>query len=173
MEAQAKLDPTTEAALRSLHDIYQPLPVSWMPQTWGWGVLAGALAIMLALVGLRSWHRYRANAYRRVALSLLPEIEAQIRNPATRRNGIQNLGEVLKRTALAAFPRAEVASLSNDRWVHFLDVNDDRGAGHVLERLLNDLEYRGSADVVGMPSDVCGDLVAAARNWIERHHVSA
>jgi hypothetical protein len=175
MEPIAKLDPMTEAALRSLHDIATPEPVSWMPQTWGWAVLAGALLVMLVLTATRWLLRYRANAYRREALSLLPQISEQLSKPATRRDGIRNLGEVLKRTALAAWPRTEVASLSGDAWVRFLDVHDDdgAGAGHALERLLDDFEYHGAEVAADLPSNVCSDLVVAARNWIERHHVPA
>ncbi|MBY3495318.1 DUF4381 domain-containing protein [Rhizobium laguerreae] len=173
MEPAAKLDPITDAALRSLHDIAMPEPVSWMPQTWGWGVLTGALLVMLALTGIRWILRYRADAYRREAMALLTVIDEQLRNPATRRDGIRVLCEVLKRTALAAWPRAEVASLSANAWTRFLEAHDPDGAGHALERLLDDFEYHGAEVVADLPSNVCGDLVAAARNWIERHHVPA
>ncbi|MBY5868510.1 DUF4381 domain-containing protein [Rhizobium leguminosarum] len=173
MEPAAKLDRITEMALHSLHDIATPEPVSWMPQTWGWGVLAGALLVMLALTGIRWILRYRANAYRREALALLKVVDEQLRNPATRRDGIRDLGEVLKRTALAAWPRTEVASLSANAWTRFLEEHAVDGAGHALERLLDDFEYNGAEVVADLPSNVCSDLLAAARNWIERHHVPA
>ncbi|TBZ59748.1 DUF4381 domain-containing protein [Rhizobium leguminosarum] len=173
MEPTAKPDPITEAALRSLHDIATLEPVSWMPQTWGWGVLAGALLVMLALTGIRWILRYRADAYRREALALLTVIDEQLRNSATRCDGIRDLCEVLKRTALAAWPRTEVASLSANAWTRFLEEHDLDGAGHALERLLDDFEYHGAEVVADLPSNVCSDLVAAARNWIERHHVPA
>ncbi|TCU08396.1 DUF4381 domain-containing protein [Rhizobium sullae] len=173
MEQTARLDPTTEAALRSLHDIAMPEPVSWMPQTWGWAVLIGAILAMLALAGLRWLLHYRANAYRREALALLVAVEERLRRPETRQDGIRELGEVLKRAALAAWPRADVASLSGGSWVSFLDAHDDDKAGHALERLLDDLEYHGAQVVSDLPSNLCGDLVAAARDWIERHHVPA
>ncbi|MBY3075213.1 DUF4381 domain-containing protein [Rhizobium laguerreae] len=171
MEPTTKPDPITEAALRSLHDIAMPEPVSWMLQTWGWAVLLGAMVAMLALAGLRWLLRYRADAYRREALALLVVIEERLRRPETRRDGILELGEILKRTALAVWPRAEVASLSANAWTRFLEEHDLDGAGHALERLLDDFEYHGSEVVADLPSNVCGDLVAAARNWIERHHV--
>ncbi|MDU0311082.1 DUF4381 domain-containing protein [Rhizobium sp. 10PS4] len=173
MEATARLDPTMEAALRSLHDIAMPEPVSWMPQTWGWAVLATALLVMLVLAGFRWVLRYRANAYRREALALLVVIEERLRRPETRRDGIRELGEVLKRTALAAWPRDEVAALSGESWVLFLDAHNDDKAGHAIQQLLDDFEYHGAEVVADLPSNVCGDLVIAARNWIERHHVSA
>ncbi|MBY3169908.1 MULTISPECIES: DUF4381 domain-containing protein [Rhizobium] len=173
MEPTAKLDPAAEAALRSLHGLAMPEPVSWMPQTWGWAVLVGAMLVMLALAGLRWLLHYRADAYRREALALLVVIEERLRRPETRHEGVLELGEILKRTALAAWPRREVASLSGDGWVRFLDAYDEDGAGRALERLLDDFEYHGAEIVADLPSNVCGDLVAAARDWIERHHVPA
>ena len=47
-EAAVSLDATTRAALQKLADISVPAPVTWMPQTWGWAVLA---AVALALLG--------------------------------------------------------------------------------------------------------------------------
>lgn len=173
MEPTTKLDSTRAAALRSLHDIAVPEPVSWVPQTWGWGVLAAAMAVMLVLLCLRWTLRYRANAYRREALLLLTAIEGRLRLPESRQEGVRELGELLKRTALAAWSREEVASLSTADWVRFLDAHDDGQAGFALERLLDDFEYHGKDVVADLPSNVCSDLVVATRNWIERHHVPA
>ncbi|MGO7153335.1 DUF4381 domain-containing protein [Rhizobium leguminosarum] len=169
MEPAAKLDPITETALRSLHDIVVPAPVSWWPQTWGWAVVAALLVFAALLVTLRRIKRYRANAYRREALTLLEGVADKLRHPATRPDAIRELAEVLKRTALAAWPRDEVASLSGDGWVRFLDAHDEDRTGDTLERLLDDFEYHGAEIVAGLPSNVCSDLVIAARRWIEQH----
>ncbi|NYT32753.1 DUF4381 domain-containing protein [Rhizobium sp. WYCCWR 11128] len=173
MEPAAKLDPMTDMALRSLHDIVVPAPVSWWPQAWGWTLVAALLAFAALLVLLRWIRRHRCNAYKREALTLLEGVANRLRHPATRPDAIRDLAEVLKRTALAAWPREEVASLSGDGWVRFLDAHDQDGAGDTLERLLDDFEYHGAEIVAGLPSNVCGDLVIAARKWIEQHHVSA
>lgn len=164
-------NPIAEAALRSLRDIVEPAPVSWMPQTWGWLALALLLMLAAALFGLRVYRRYRANAYRRAAFAALIGIEEEIRNPLTRVHAIQSLAALLKRTALAAWPRAEVATLSGAAWVNFLKAHDTTLAGG-LAQTLDDLEYR-EADAAGLPSNVSEDLVIAARAWIKRHHVSA
>ncbi|MGO6985758.1 DUF4381 domain-containing protein [Rhizobium leguminosarum] len=169
MEPAAKLDPITETALRSLHDIVVPAPVSWWPQTWGWAVVAALLVFAALLVTLRRIKRYRANAYRREALTLLEGVADKLQHPATRPDAIRELAEVLKRTALAAWPRDEVASLSGDGWVRFLDAHDEDRTGDTLERLLDDFEYHGAEIVAGLPSNVCSDLVIAARRWIEQH----
>jgi hypothetical protein len=174
MEPQAShSDPITEAALRSLHDIAIPTPVSWMPQTWGWMVLGLILLAGLMTVFLLWLRRCRANAYRRKARRILDGIEIRIRNPETRQGAIRELARLLKRTALAAWPRDQVASLSGAAWVRFLDGHAEGDAGHALARLLDDFEYRGGSSVDGLSQKVSDDIVAAVRRWIEHHHVSA
>src|SRR6478736_5715722 len=74
--AGTPLDPLTETALRSLKDIALPPAVSWMPQTWGWAVLAAILVLIVAAAFILWLRRYRANAYRREALALLAGVEA-------------------------------------------------------------------------------------------------
>lgn len=167
------LDPNAQAALRSLKDIAVPTPVSWMPQTWGWLLVAGVVTVIVALVFLAWLRRYKADAYRREALKLMEGIDALIQDPATRARGINQLAAVLKRTALAGWGRPSVASLSGDVWVRFLNDQDDMHVKQALESLLDDLEYHGKAGLTALPSETIKDISAAARHWIERHHVSA
>ncbi|OWV82911.1 hypothetical protein ATY81_13560 [Rhizobium sp. R72] len=168
--AGTSLDPMTETALRSLKDIAVPPPVSWMPQTWGWAVLAAILTLILATAFLLWLRHYRANAYRREALTLLAGVEAKIRNPETRQSGVRDLAILLKRVALAGWPRDDVASLAGAAWVKFLEVHGDRATSRALQAVLDDLEYHASE---GSGANTETELIAGARNWIERHRVSA
>ena len=166
---QPKLDPLTETALRSLKDIALPPQVSFMPQTWGWllvAVLLAAAALIWAAVAYRKWRR---NAYRREALERLEGIEAAIGNPQGQAEAIAALCEVVKRTALSTWPRAQVAALSGAEWAQFIAAHG-HGAGERLKVLFDDLEYRQQAP---MDADAAGDLVLDTRRWIEEHHVSA
>ncbi|KRB55088.1 hypothetical protein ASE04_05055 [Rhizobium sp. Root708] len=169
MEQEARPDPITEAALRSLKDIAVPPPVSWMPQTWGWLALALILLAAILLWALVLYRRWRRNAYRREALRLLDEIAGDFRNQQTCDDASARLGELLKRTALAAWPRNTIAALSGDDWIGFLSANQGSEIGSSLKGYLDDLEYRGDAT----PSADATDLLRDARRWIERHHVSA
>ncbi|MBB2750854.1 UNVERIFIED_ORG: hypothetical protein GGI57_001530 [Rhizobium aethiopicum] len=169
MEQQPKLDPLTETALRSLKDIALPPPVSIMPQTWGWllvAVLLAAAALTWAVVAYRRWQR---NAYRREALKRLAVIETAIGNPQGQAEAAEALCELVKRTALSAWPRAQVAGLSGAEWAKFVAAHGD-GAGERLKVLFDDLEYRQQTP---LDADAAGDLVLDTRRWIEEHHVSA
>ena len=169
MEPNIQLDPMTETALRSLHDIAVPPPVSWLPQTWGWAALAALLSLLLLWAFVGWLRRHRRNAYRREALRLLDRIAADIRNPIDREKGVHELTELLKRTALAAWPRNDVAALTGQAWLQRLN---SRGADSTLTHLLDDLEYHDGAAIAALPDDRADELVLASRRWIKGHHVS-
>ena len=127
-----------------------PDPVSMMPQTWGWTVLAGLILVALG-AGLWRWSmRYRANAYRRAALVELEQAR-----------DLRDVAKILRRTALAGFPRADVAGLSGASWLAFL-----QSTGGFPEAAGADLvvaPYRAD------PQPVSPQARHAARHWI-RHH---
>ncbi|MEQ1956124.1 DUF4381 domain-containing protein [Mesorhizobium sp. CN2-181] len=170
-DAAPDLDAATRAALQKLADIAQPPPVSWIPQTWGWVVLA-LLAAALLLWGAWRWHRRRVrNRYRREALAELSGIEAKLGGPAGRVAAMAEAAALLKRVALAAWPREAVASLSGADWVAFLRKTAGPSSfTNEAAALLDDAEYqRGQA----VPEAAERAFLAAVRRWIERHHVPA
>ena len=142
--------------LVELLDLLEPVPepalVSMVPQTAGWIWLGLALLLLLG-AGLRAivGHR-RANAYRRAALA---ELDAAGDDPA-------RIAEIVRRTALMAFPRREVASVHGEEWLAFLD-RTGRGSGFVSApgRAMLAAPYRP------VPPDPA--LASLARDWV-RHH---
>ncbi|MET0599635.1 MAG: DUF4381 domain-containing protein [Mesorhizobium sp.] len=165
--AAPALDAATRAALQQLADIALPPPVSLLPHTIAWAVVA----ILLAAVAgwcLWRWERhYAANRYRREALAELSKIEARHAAPGGSGEAIAEVAALVKRTALAAWPRPDVAALSGAEWVAFLRRTGGSFAD-VAAAVLDDGEYRGQAT----PADAQA-FAAAARGWIERHRVPA
>ena len=94
-----------------LEPVPVPVPISLWPQTPGWIVL-GVVVLALLAVGVRHLRaRHRADAYRRAALAEL----AQTGDDAAL------IAALLRRTALAGFPREQVAGLTGKNWMNFLD----------------------------------------------------
>lgn len=164
-------DPMLDATLRQMADIALPPAVSMMPATWGWAALIAAVALGLAAV-LWHWLRRRArNRYRREALAELSHLEKAIDTPAGRRHALQSLPMLLKRTALAAWQRETVASLSGEGWSDFLRA-------YAGTARIDDEAYRFFAESEYRPSDLASadeakarQRLAAARQWIEAHDV--
>lgn len=136
-----------------LEPAQEPAPISLMPQTVGWIWLGLALLIALAFL-LRAILRHRhANAYRRAGLAALSEAGD---DPA-------QIATILRRTALAGFPRVEVAGLTGDDWLEFLDrTAPGDGFSKGPGRLLSKAPYQS------VPADP--RLATLAQNWIRKHH---
>lgn len=139
-----------------LEEVPEPPPISLTPQTPGWIVLGVVVAALLFL--LLGWllRRHQAEAYRRAALH---ELAKAGDDPAA-------IATVLRRTALAAYPRAEVAGLAGPDWLAFLDRSFrgsefTDGAGKVL----------ATAPFRPHPSDP--DAAKLARDWIRGHRRNA
>ncbi len=83
-------------------------------------------------------------------------------------NALAEIPALLKRTALAVFPRADVAGLSGEAWLGFLDASagsTDFSSGP--GRLLADLPYSPAA--ASPPADQMRELLKISRRWIRRH----
>jgi len=157
----AKADPVA-----GLIDIPLPQEVSLLPQTWPARIAVGLLlvaAIATAWSVLR--HRF-TNKYRREALAELDRIERAA--GGARPDLLAQLTVLVKRTALAAFPREEVASLAGPAWLSFLDrTYGGEEFSHGIGQLLASAPYeRRQPNEAQLES-----LVGLVNRWIRGHHV--
>jgi hypothetical protein len=156
--------------LNGLREITLPPPPSYRPQTIGWAILGGIALIALALWSIQQYRRWHRNRYRRAALHRLTELEQLAQQSTTRVAALQELSELLKRTALAAYPREQVAPLYGDDWLAFLDSTCS-GNGFVQGdgRLLAQLAYQPLESLERLPSDAIVGLFGNVRRWISFH----
>lgn len=169
-DSTAPLDAKAQAALEKLADIAVPPPVSWVPHTWGWAVLAIVVALLAMWAGVRWYRRREANRYRREGLAELSRIEAGLGGDAiARAQAVAALAALLKRVALAAWPRRDVARLSGAAWVTFLRERSGAQFSVAAGQLLDDAQYRPEA----VTMEQAAVFAQATRLWIERHRVSA
>ena len=163
----AEMQPAPTDPLTGLIDIPLPSPVSLWPQTWPSRI---AIALVLAAVIVALWrfvHYWRANRYRREALFELDEIGQRLDASEARGEGLAELSMLVRRTALAAFPRESVAPLAGPAWLAFLDRSYG-GQGFSLGpgRLLASAPYQRAAP----DQDQLRALATLVRQWIRGHH---
>ncbi len=146
--------------LALMHDIERAEPVPWIPQTAGWFVAVAWLLVVVVLIAWNSLQTWRRRRYRREALAILDRIAARgDQDPAV---AAQQVAAVLKRTALAAYSRSEVAALHGDEWIAFLCRSADNDP--VVEEAAPDLAAAAYA-----PDADGRRLLESARRWIEVH----
>ncbi len=127
-----------------------PPPVPWWAPAPGWWIVGAVATAALGIAAAAALLAWRRNAYRRTALA-----ELETADPS-------HFSEILKRTALTAWPREQVAALSGPAWRAFLDRTGrtrafTAGAG----RDLDTLTFGGEGDVDAVRE--------AARHWLRRH----
>lgn len=105
-------------ALRPLHE---PGAISWWPPAIGWWVLI----IFLLVAGLLLLWRWKRTALQRAALCELKTLISNMNSPSQQAAAINRL---LKRYALVCWPASEVAALTGESWLKFLDRHGGNGA---------------------------------------------
>jgi hypothetical protein len=158
--------------LQNLYDIITPLPIPWWPPAPGWYVVGGVALALAVWAGWCRWRRWQAAAYRRAALTELRQLQARTADNAQRVSALQELPALVKRTALAAFPRQAVASLSSTAWLEFLDHTGHTNAfTHGRGQLLPVLSYDPHAASRLNVQDIA-ELFSVVSDWM-RHHSQA
>jgi Domain of unknown function (DUF4381) len=164
--------PTDPTSLENLYDIVMPLPVPWWPPAPGWYVVGGVVLVLAMWAGWMGWKRWQAAAYRRAALTELQRLKDRAADGAQRESALRELPELVKRTALAAFPRQQVASLSGASWLEFLDRTGHTDAfTHGQGKLLPALGYDPHAASRLETQDVEA-LYRVISRWIRGHSTS-
>ncbi len=151
--------------LAQLRDIHTPGMIETGLPAPGWWVLA-ALAVLLLYVGLTWLFRFwRNNRYRREAMSELTQLFEDWQKSEDDLAYLEALQKLLKRAALTSFPREDVAGLTGEAWVQFLDRTTDSHDFSIGEaEALIDGTYRPDISV-----DI-ESLHLVAKGWIRKHH---
>ena len=95
-------------------EVPSPQNIHWYPQAPGWSFVLLIIVAWLLLKLYQFVKRFIKNTYRRKALIKLNKI-------STTSSECKWMAVLLKRTALYAFQRSEVASLSGEQWEAWLD----------------------------------------------------
>jgi len=132
-------------SLSNLRDIFIPEPPPFWPPAPGVWIALGIVVGVAFVIGLRLHAVRKRNAYRKAGLLLLQSAKTS-----------RDVAVVVKRVALAVFPREQVASVYGDDWVAFLHESCPENQFSAM--------YAGDAD-----AEPNAKLVELAGIWI-RHH---
>lgn len=108
----------TADPLARLRDVHLPEPVSWWPPAPGWWIVALVTLTVLILTVYFSRRHLRRTRYRRLALQELNDLMTR---EADNRKLLEEISALLRRVAIQAYGRQQVAPLSGAAWLAFLD----------------------------------------------------
>lgn len=157
------------SSLQNLNDIVLPVEVSWWPLATGWYFLFGLLLIVIAWTGYQLLRRWLNNRYRRAALQELRSLANDLQDEVSRDSSLKKIPVLLKRTALSAYPRNQVASLSGSDWHHFLNSKlKNPSFTEVAATTLDRISY-SAGELSEVDSNAETALLNASFYWLKHH----
>lgn len=103
-----------------LKDLHLPSPPGLWPLAFGWYLLLFISLFVIVMMFYWSSRRWINNRAQRCAIKELDKLR-QAYNQDPDIKYIEKLSILLKRVALAYFPRKEIAGLSGKKWLKFLN----------------------------------------------------
>lgn len=168
-----KLTEQQQALLNQLQDIQLPDPVSWWPLAFSWWILI--LSVTSILIGL-VWYfveQRKRNAYRREAQEALRLILHPKASNVSINEQVLAINSLLKQVALTAYGRVNVAKLSGQAWLDFLQQNASYIEQPVALKELFTLAYQTPTTDKTESKNNQALLTAwqiYAEKWIKGHH---
>lgn len=147
--------------LAALKDIHLPDAIGWWPPAFGWWLLLILVLVVILLVLISVRKRWERMAPYRAAMKEFERIAADYQLQKNPVKLSQQLSILLRRIAISIMPRKEVAGLTGELWLEYLDklsgqtiLCSDTG------RQLLQAPYRAGATVDG------DALLAVCKQWI-------
>ncbi|MFQ5470299.1 MAG: DUF4381 domain-containing protein [Gammaproteobacteria bacterium] len=103
-----------------LRDIHLPEAVSWWPLAPGWWLLL----VVLMIAGTLSFYLLRLKAKRRLYKQASMQLDSLIRRYQKNQDAqwlVKELSILLRRVCISHYSRRDVASLTGNTWLKFLD----------------------------------------------------
>lgn len=145
--------------LGDFNEVVSPEAISWWPQTVGWAWVAAGLLLLLGHHGWKRLLHWYRNRYRGEAINKLRQL------PDNSSIAVE-INRLLKLTALVAFSRKQVASLSGEQWVSFLNAQCPEPVFNPQQgKLLALATYTGQV----IDADAGQSLLQASLAWVEQH----
>lgn len=162
------MNATAPQALQ-LRDIHLPAAPAFWPPAPGWWVLAALLLALTVGTAFVGWRRHRRRGWARRVLDNLAALEARVREQRSP-EALAEIAQLMRRLALARYPRDRVSPLAGLDWLRFLD--ESGGDGRFVDgpgRVLATLPYRRA-----LPANLDVEaLLALVHDWVRANLRSA
>ncbi|MCD6533376.1 MAG: DUF4381 domain-containing protein [Deltaproteobacteria bacterium] len=157
-------------SLQNLHDIVTPAPASWLPPAPGCYASSLSVLLLLAWFLVKRFRAWQRDGYRREALAQLRRFEKELADATQYQQLLPRLPELVKRTAIAAYGRVQVASLNGTDWLIFLDKTGStelftKGSG----QLLLDCSYQPDTWFATLSNEQVRGLFKTVCRWVGTH----
>lgn len=163
----------SEATLQ-LRDIHLPDAISWWPLAPGWWMIAGSLIFIIVAIFL--YRRYqKKQALKKQVLAEFENICAQFEQEKNSMALLQSLSILLRRACISFYPRSEVASLTGEAWLAFLnDTGKQKYFNSEYGQLIATAPYLSEKTELDIDTE---KLIALCQNWLKvqpnKHHIMA
>ena len=154
-----------EVKITDLEPIVAPEPVLFWPPQPGWYAVLFLLFVGIGFIIYKRIVYKRRNAYRKNALATLKKLKTESFNSAL----VPKLNALLKATALQGYSRQQVANLSGDKWLDFLDKTQPKVAfSKTPGTYLEQLSYQ-ALEAVQISAAEWEILLQMSEQWIKSH----
>ena len=158
--------------LAALNPLREPAMIGWWPLAPGWWVLIALFITAIAVLCYILRKRHKNNAYRRLALLQLKEINTKLEtgdpDSTTVHIAITATNALLKTVALRVFPRHDIAALSGSAWLDFLNSTTRNNT----ETATFPAEFANAAYQKQKLNLDMQQICVATEHWIKTHKAS-
>jgi hypothetical protein len=148
--------------LKGFFEVVPPAGIDWLPQTPGWFLVAIVLAYYCSKKLWRALQYWYRNRYRGEALTRLADLPRR-GEPSEL---VVQVNQLLKITALVAYPRTDVAQLNGVSWTRFLNHQCE---SHPFDEATSKLLAEGPYRPLSVEPILLEQLLAASSYWITQH----
>ena len=156
--------PAMNNPLDNLRDIHLPEPVSAWPPAPGWWILAFLAISLIVWTVWKLRQNYKKNQLLRISLTSAARLEQDYQKHQDPQRLVREYSSLLRRIALARFPRQKVASLTGSDWLKFLD---DSASTNLFDceagKLLLFAPYQKPTETI----EQLDQLTVAVNSWIK------
>jgi hypothetical protein len=149
--------------LQQLRDVHLPEAVSAWPPAYGWWLLATAIVILLSIIVRYVWAAYQRRAFLRESIIILQAMP--LKKGLTPSQKLHHCNDVLKRCAIELYPLDNVATLSGEQWLHFLNTHSRKPLFENIDDWLS-LWYKQDVSIT-----LCDDFIQRSEQWLRQQRI--